>query len=117
MLAIIGGSGLAELPGLEITRRQIVRTPYGEPSGPRTFGRLGQADVVFLARHGYGHTLAPHEVKTIITRAGEGTKIVLTGDVRQIDQPYLDALSNGLSYLIHRMMGQPIYGHVTLEWW
>lgn len=59
--------------------------------------------------------LTPHEVKTIITRAGEGTKIVLTGDIRQIDQPYLDALSNGLSYLIHRMKGQPIYGHVTLE--
>ncbi|QDU30762.1 PhoH-like protein [Anatilimnocola aggregata] len=59
--------------------------------------------------------LTPHEVKTIITRAGEGTKIVLTGDIKQIDQPYLDALSNGLSYLIHRMMGQPIYGHITLE--
>jgi len=59
--------------------------------------------------------LTPHEVKTIITRAGEGTKIVFTGDVCQIDQPYLDALSNGLSYLIHRMMGQPIYAHVTLE--
>jgi 5'-methylthioadenosine phosphorylase len=62
VLAIIGGSGLAELPGLEITRRQIVRTPYGEPSGPLTFGRVGNADVVFLARHGYGHTLAPHEI-------------------------------------------------------
>ena len=59
--------------------------------------------------------LTPHEVKTIITRAGDGTKIVFTGDVAQIDQPYLDALSNGLSYLIHRMMGQPIYAHVTLE--
>lgn len=59
--------------------------------------------------------LTPHEVKTIITRAGEGTKIVLTGDIRQIDQPYLDALSNGLSYLIHRMVGQPIFAHVTLE--
>jgi len=59
--------------------------------------------------------LTPHEVKTIITRAGEGTKIVLTGDIRQIDQPYLDALSNGLSYLIHRMVGQPIYAHITLE--
>jgi PhoH-like ATPase len=54
-------------------------------------------------------------VKTIITRAGEGTKIVFTGDVAQIDQPYLDALSNGLSYLIHRMTGQPLYAHVTLE--
>ena len=59
--------------------------------------------------------LTPHEVKTIITRAGEGTKIVFTGDVAQIDQPYRDALSNGLSYLIHRMAGQPLYAHVTLE--
>jgi PhoH-like ATPase len=59
--------------------------------------------------------LTPHEVKTIITRAGEGTKIVLTGDIRQIDQPYLDALSNGLSYVIDRMKGQPLYAHVTLE--
>jgi PhoH-like ATPase len=59
--------------------------------------------------------LTPHEVKTIITRAGEGTKVVLTGDIQQIDQPYLDALSNGLTYLINRMTGQPIYAHVTLE--
>jgi len=59
--------------------------------------------------------LTPHEVKTIITRAGEGTKIVFTGDVKQIDQPYLDSLSNGLSYLIHRMVGQPLYAHITLE--
>jgi PhoH-like ATPase len=59
--------------------------------------------------------LTPHEVKTIITRAGEGTKIVFTGDIAQIDQPYLDALSNGLSYLINRMVGQGIYAHITLE--
>lgn len=59
--------------------------------------------------------LTPHEVKTIITRAGEGTKIVFTGDMHQIDQPYLDALSNGLSHLINRMTGQPLYAHVTLE--
>jgi PhoH-like ATPase len=59
--------------------------------------------------------LTPHEVKTIITRAGEGTKIVFTGDIYQIDHPYLDSLSNGLSYLINRMVGQPIYAHVTLE--
>ena len=50
--------------------------------------------------------LTPHEVKTIITRAGEGTKIVFTGDIHQIDQPYLDSLSNGLSYLINRMVGE-----------
>lgn len=59
--------------------------------------------------------LTPHEVKTIITRAGEGTKIVLTGDIYQIDHPYLDTLSNGLSYLIEKMQGQKIYAHVNLE--
>ena len=59
--------------------------------------------------------LTPHEIKTIITRAGEGTKIIFTGDIRQIDQPYLDALSNGLSYLINRMVGQSIFAHITLE--
>ncbi|MCA9123618.1 MAG: PhoH family protein [Planctomycetaceae bacterium] len=58
--------------------------------------------------------LTPHEVKTIITRAGEGTKIVLTGDVHQIDHPYLDSRSNGLTFLINRMVGQPTYAHVTL---
>ena len=59
--------------------------------------------------------LTPHEVKTIITRAGEGTKIVFTGDIQQIDHPYLDSLSNGLSYLVSRMKGQSIYAHITLE--
>lgn len=59
--------------------------------------------------------LTPHEVKTIITRAGEGTKIVFTGDIHQIDQPYLDESSNGLSYLINRMRGQSIYAHISLE--
>ena len=59
--------------------------------------------------------LTPHEVKTIITRAGEGTKIIFTGDIHQIDQPYLDSLSNGLSYLINRFTGQEMYAHVTLQ--
>ena len=59
--------------------------------------------------------LNPHEIKTIITRAGEGTKIVFTGDIQQIDHPYLDSLSNGLSYLIDRMVGQSLFAHVTLE--
>jgi 5'-deoxy-5'-methylthioadenosine phosphorylase len=62
MIAIIGGSGLTQLANLEITHRQIVRTPYGEPSGPLTFGRMADTEVIFLARHGYGHTIAPHEV-------------------------------------------------------
>jgi 5'-methylthioinosine phosphorylase len=62
MLAIVGGSGLSKLGNMEITRRKVARTPYGEPSGALTFGRIGACDVVFLARHGYGHTIAPHEV-------------------------------------------------------
>ncbi len=59
--------------------------------------------------------LTPHEVKTIITRAGEGTKVVFTGDIFQIDHPYLDSLSNGLSHLIEKMQGQKLYAHITLE--
>jgi len=58
--------------------------------------------------------LTPHEIKTIITRAGEGTKIVFTGDIDQIDSPYLDKKSNGLSYLITKMKGQDIFSHVNL---
>lgn len=59
--------------------------------------------------------LTPHEVKTIISRAGENTKIVFTGDIYQIDTPYLDTQSNGLSYLIDRIKDQHLYAHVTLE--
>lgn len=59
--------------------------------------------------------LTPHEVKTIITRAGEGTKVLFTGDIHQIDTPYLDSQSNGLSYLIDRIKDHPLYAHVTLE--
>lgn len=59
--------------------------------------------------------LTPHEVKTIITRAGENTKIIFTGDIYQIDTPYLDAQSNGLSYLIDKVKGQPLYAHITLQ--
>ncbi|MFA5961822.1 MAG: PhoH family protein [Parcubacteria group bacterium] len=59
--------------------------------------------------------LTPHEVKTIITRAGENTKVVFTGDIFQIDHPYLDTQSNGLSYLIEKMRGQKLYAHINLE--
>jgi PhoH-like ATPase len=58
--------------------------------------------------------LTPHEVKTILTRAGEGTKVVLTGDIDQIDSPYLDAASNGLSYVVERFKSDPLGGHMTL---
>ncbi|KJR97607.1 MAG: PhoH [Desulfobulbaceae bacterium BRH_c16a] len=59
--------------------------------------------------------LTPHEVKTIVSRAGENTKMVITGDPNQIDNPYLDASSNGLAYAVEKLKGQPLYGHVTLS--
>ena len=62
MLAIIGGSGLTQLSNMEIERREVVRTPYGEPSGALAFGRVCNEPVVFLARHGYSHTIPPHLV-------------------------------------------------------
>jgi 5'-methylthioadenosine phosphorylase len=62
MYAIIGGSGLAKISALDRPRRMVMRTPYGEPSGALTFGWLAGREVVFLARHGYGHTIAPHDI-------------------------------------------------------
>lgn len=62
MLAIIGGSGLTQLANLEVARREIMRTPYGDPSGAITFGTIRGEPVAFLARHGYGHTIPPHKV-------------------------------------------------------
>ena len=59
--------------------------------------------------------LTPHEVKTVITRAGEGTKVIFTGDIHQIDHPYLDKRSNGLTYLISRMKGEDVFAHINLE--
>jgi PhoH-like ATPase len=58
--------------------------------------------------------LTPHEIKTILTRAGENTKIVLTGDPYQIDNPYVDAASNGLTYVVERMRQESIAGHISL---
>lgn len=61
-LAIIGGTGLTSLEELKIIRREVVYTPYGQPSGPLTHGELGGREIVFLARHGYAHTIPPHKV-------------------------------------------------------
>ena len=71
------------------------------------------SNVIFIVDE--AQNLTPHEVKTIITRAGENTKIILTGDVRQIDTPYLDEHSNGLTYVIDRLKGKDLYCHITLE--
>lgn len=71
------------------------------------------SDVYFIVDE--AQNLTPHEMKTIITRAGEGTKMVFTGDIDQIDSPYLDKKSNGLSHLVDKMQGQDIFAHVHLE--
>ncbi len=71
------------------------------------------SNIIFIVDE--AQNLTPHEVRTIITRAGEGTKIVFTGDIFQIDTPYLDAQSNGLSYLIDRIQGNRLYAHVNLD--
>ncbi len=62
MLAIIGGSGMNQLSCLEISHQQNIKTPYGEPSGPLTFGKMNNQDIVFLARHGHGHSIPPHAI-------------------------------------------------------
>lgn len=71
------------------------------------------SDVFFIVDE--AQNLTPHEVKTIISRAGENTKMIFTGDIHQIDTPYLDAQSNGLSYLIDKLKSQSLYAHITLE--
>jgi PhoH-like ATPase len=90
-----------------LEHEKLVVVPLAYIRG-RSFSR-----VMFIVDE--AQNLTPHEVKTIITRAGEGTRIVLTGDIFQIDTPYLDARSNGLSYLIDRLRGNPLHAHVNLE--
>jgi PhoH-like ATPase len=71
------------------------------------------SDIIFIVDE--AQNLTPHEVKTIITRAGENSKFIFTGDINQIDTPYLDEQSNGLSYLIDRLNGHKLFAHITLE--
>lgn len=110
-LNVLRGSGESADQGASIQKMlesdKLLVTPLAYIRGrtlPRVYFIIDEAQ-----------NLTPHEIKTIITRAGEGTKIVFTGDIHQIDQPYLDASSNGLSHLISRMAGQPLYAHVTLD--
>lgn len=92
MLAIIGGSGLSGLANLEVTRRQVLRTPYGEPSGPLTFGHIGGRPIAFLARHGYGHTIPPHEVNYCANmwalKEQKITSVVSVASVGAIDKAF-----------------------------
>ncbi len=94
MLAIIGGSGLAQLGNLEVRRRKVARTPYGEPSGALTCGCIADCDVVFLARHGDGHSIAPHEVNYRANLwalkdagAGEVVAVASVGAIRKDLEP------------------------------
>jgi PhoH-like ATPase len=88
------GMGLLEVEAISYIRGRSI---------PRQFMVVDEAQ-----------NLTPHEVKTIVTRVGEGTKIVFTGDPYQIDNPYVDAESNGLTWLVERFKGQTLAGHVTL---
>jgi PhoH-like ATPase len=71
------------------------------------------SNIIFIVDE--AQNLTPHEIKTIITRAGEETKVIFTGDIYQIDTPYLDTQSNGLSYLVDRMQGNDLYAHINLQ--
>ena len=90
MLAIIGGSGLTQLANLDISRREVARTPYGDPSGALTFGSIGGQKVVFIARHGYGHTIPPHLVNyraniwalVKVANAGRIVSVASVGGIR-----------------------------------
>lgn len=86
MLAIIGGSGLTQLSNLDVSHQKVIRTPYGDPSGALTFGRIGAQEVVFLARHGFGHTIAPHRVNYranvwALSKGAGATRIVSVASV------------------------------------
>jgi PhoH-like ATPase len=111
-LAVIRGqfseqSESHQLPGRLLDERKLIIEPLAYIRG-RSLVRMYM--IVDEAQN-----LTPHEVKTIITRAGEGTKIVFTGDIHQIDHPYLDSRANGLSHLIEKLRGQPLHAHVNLE--
>ncbi|MCX2745994.1 PhoH family protein [Mangrovivirga sp. M17] len=90
-----------------VNKEKLMITPLAYIRG-RSF-----SNIIFIIDE--AQNLTPHEIKTIITRAGENTKIIFTGDIRQIDTPYLDSQSNGMSYLIDRLKDHPLYAHVTLE--
>lgn len=89
MLAIIGGSGLTQLANLDVSHREVVRTPFGDPSGALTFGKIGSQPVVFLARHGYGHTIPPHLVNYranlwALIKAAGATRVISVASVGSI---------------------------------
>jgi PhoH-like ATPase len=114
-----GGSG----GGSQAGGRQAQRGPRNSWSDLKGMGLLEVEAISYIRGRSIprqymvvdeAQNLTPHEVKTIVTRVGQGTKIVLTGDPYQIDNPYVDAESNGLTWLVERFKGQPLAGHVSL---
>lgn len=112
MLAIVGGSGFAHMPGLTSVRREVVRTPYGEPSGALTFGTIAGHAVVFLARHGYGHTIPPHQINylaNIWALHARGAKNVLgiaaVGGIRKDLAPSVLAIPDQILDYTHGRAG------------
>lgn len=88
--AIIGGTGLTQIDGLEITRREMARSPYGAPSGPVIYGELDGHEVIFLARHGHGHTIPPHRINYRANiwalKESGADRVVAVGSVGGIDE-------------------------------
>jgi PhoH-like ATPase len=108
----MGGSGASDSQSSEMKIRKLMAD-----------GKLVLEPLTYIRGRSIPHqfmivdeaqNLTPHEIKTIVSRVGEGTKVILTGDIQQIDNPYLDQSSNGLSYLIEKMKGLSVVGHVTL---
>ena len=86
-IAIIGGTGLSSLKCLQITRREMVRSPYGLPSAPLVYGKMGGNEVVFLARHGGGHTIPPHKVNyraNLWALKESGVKSIIRSEERRV---------------------------------
>lgn len=134
-LAIIGGTGLTSLKNLDITKREVVHTPFGEPSGPLTHGILSGKEVVFLARHGYGHTIPPHKInyraniwalhntgvkKVIAVAAVGGIADGLTAGMLAIPDQIIDYTSarestffdDGLTHVTHIDFTEPYCGEL-----
>jgi PhoH-like ATPase len=120
---VLGASHLAPAPLAEGVRRQSPGSAQ-QLDRPQEHGLLEVEAISYIRGRSIprqymvvdeAQNLTPHEVKTIVTRVGEGTKIVLTGDPYQIDNPYVDAERNGLTWLVERFKGQRLAGHVTLQ--
>jgi len=133
-IAVIGGSGLYSMPGLEVLEEKEIKTPFGEPSAPIVVSRLGKQEVIFLARHGIGHHLSPSEVNyraNIYALKSLGVEMILgisaCGSLREDFSPGIS--SSLISYLISPRIGSVHFSlvdwlltsmlqtHSAVTWW